>query len=154
MCYNFTANTNGPYIYTANVPNELTPTRGVACNNAELMWMETDLAAPIANTKAVLYVSVNDFVTNMDYRQCFNHIGRDPVNRIDQYIRTSATFTVLELSNITDPKRPFPQDSENAHFQDDQNKDFQSAYFKLEDKQSLLKIFKYLKTLSGKFDSF
>ena len=140
LCYNFTANTNGPYIYTANVPNELTPTRGIANNNAEKLWMETDLAAPIANTKAVLYVAVNDFLMNMDYRDCFNNIGRDPVNRIDQYIRTAATFSVLELSNITDPKRPFPQDSENAHFQDSQNKDFQSGFFKIEDKQVTMKL--------------
>ena len=102
--------------------------------------METDLAAPIANTKAVLYITVNDFLTNMDYRTCFNHIGRDPVNRIDQYIRSAATFSVLELANITDPKRPFPQDSENAHFQEGQNKDFQSAYFKIGDKEVTMKM--------------
>ena len=102
--------------------------------------METDLAAPIARIKAVLYVSVNDFLTNMDYKDCFNNIGRDPVNRIDQFIRSAATFSVLELSNITNPKRPFPQDCENAHFQDGRDKDFQSAYFKIDDKEVTMKM--------------
>ena len=147
MCYNFSALTNGPYIYTGNVPNELTPTRGVVNNNEELMWMETDLAAPIAKTKAVLYVSVNDFLLQMDYTSCFNNIGRDPVNRMDQFIRTAATFTVLELSNITNPKRPFPHDSENAYFQDDdESKDFKSAYFKIEDQEITMKLLDDIQT--------
>ena len=140
FAYNFTAHTNGPYIYRADVPNELTPTRGVVNNNRELLWMETDLAAQIPNTKAVLYVAVNDFLLHMDYKDCYNHIGRDPANRIDQFVRSAATFSVLELSNITNPKRPFPQDCENAHFQDNRKKGFDSAYFRIDDKEVTMKM--------------
>ena len=140
MCYNFSAITNGPYIFKADVPNELTPTRGVANNDTELFWLEVDLAAPIPNTKAVLHVMINDFLTNMNYKDCFNVVGKDVVNRVDQFLRSSAIFTAMELSNITDTKRPYPQDCENAYFQENRPKNFDSAAFKLDDKEVTMKM--------------
>ena len=134
LCYNFTALTNGPHIYKADVPHEITPTRGICNNNKELPWLEVDLVKPIHDTKAVLYIMVNDFLLHMNYRDSFNHVGRDSCNRIDQYTRSAATFTPLELSDIANPKRPFPRDCENANFQSEE-RNFQNAFFTLDGKE-------------------
>ena len=100
--------------------------------------MEVDLEQPIQNTKAVLYIMINDFLLNMDYRESFNKIGSDAVNRIDQFYRSAATFTPLELSDISDPKRPFPRDCENANFTCDQ-KEFGHGFFQIEGKDVTMK---------------
>ena len=98
MAYNFSAQTNGPLIY--NGENcELTPQRGTINNNKELFWFEPDLAQPIANTRAVLYVCINDVLLNLNF-QYFNHMGNDACNRYDQCSRSAANFMVMELREM------------------------------------------------------
>ena len=60
------------------------------------MWLEVDLATEIPDVKAILHVGVNDLLLNMNF-QNFNHIGRDAVNRCDQFVRSPASFSVWEL---------------------------------------------------------
>lgn len=114
--------------------------------------MEVDLAKPIPNTKAVLYIMINDFLLNMDYKESFNKIGADAVNRLDQFTRSAATFSPLELSDISNPKRPFPRDCENSNFQCDM-KDFGHAFFQIEGKDVTMKrIDDMCKTVSVPFE--
>ena len=110
LAYNFTANTNGPLIFNGQEPCQLTPARGCINNDLELFWLEVDLAADIPNTQAVLHVAVNDRLLDMNYSK-MNHMGKDAANRFDQYQRTDCTFMIMELSDISNPKRPFPRDS-------------------------------------------
>ena len=78
----------------------------------------------------------------------FNHIGNDAVNRCDQFHRSPANFSIWELTDISNPKRPFPKDSNNANFQFNSKK-FENAYFKLDGKDvTMQKIEDYLKELN------
>ena len=98
MAYNFSALTNGKVAYSG-VPNQLTPARGSLNNNLELFWLDVDLGQDISNTKAVLHVAINDMLLFMDF-QNFNHIGTDACNRVDQYARTPAVFSIMELRKV------------------------------------------------------
>ena len=54
-----------------------------------------------------------------------------------------------EFSDISNPKRPFPKDSLNANFKDQQKKRFENAYFKLDGVDiTMQKIEDYLKELN------
>ena len=116
---------------------ELTPQRGSINNNLELMWMEVDLAKKIPDVKCILHVGINDLLLNMDFNN-LNHIGGDAVNRIDQFQRSPVNFSVWELSDISDPKRPFPRDGGNAHYSG-QKKGFDKAFFKHDGKEITMK---------------
>ena len=83
-------------IYNGNSDFEMTPARGAANNDLELMWLEVDIAKEIPDVKAILHVGINDMLLHLDFKN-FNHIGRDAVNRCDQFHRSPASFSVWEL---------------------------------------------------------
>ena len=132
MAYNFSALTNGKLVYSG-VPNQLTPARGALNNNLELFWLDVDIGQDMSNTRAVLHVAVNDLLLFMDFAN-FNHSGNDAVNRVDQFARSPATFTIMEFTDTTNPKRPFPRDCNNANFEN-QSREFGKAKFQIDGKQ-------------------
>ena len=128
----------------------MTPARGVFQNDLELFWLDVDIGQDISNTRAVLHVSINDMLLFMDFSQ-FNHQGNDAVNRVDQFARSPATFTIMELTDVTNPKRPFPRDCNNANF-GFQKKEFGNAYFQIDGKEVTMKMLDdYMQTVSNLF---
>ena len=139
--------TNGKVVYSG-VPKQLSPARGSLNNDLELFWLDVDIGQDLSATKAILHVAINDLLLFMDFKN-FNHQGHDAVNRIDQYARTPALFSIMELTDISNPKRPFPRDSNNANF-DGQKKEFGNAKFHIEGKEITMKTLdEYMKTVSN-----
>ena len=109
----------GRMIFEPNVI-QYTPKTKVDQQQIPAFFMETDLAAPVTDFDAVLYLGMSSRIMDMDYTAMNKGLG-DPVNRNDVTVNDGFNFMHLKLVNITDTNKPVEHDLSSSTFNNGQS---------------------------------